>query len=79
MKIANTYKISIVPRGTGSGLSGGSIPIKGGVVLHTVDMNRILDVDKENLTILVEPGVITSESMMLFHRLDFFILRIRQV
>ncbi len=61
MKVVNAYKIPIVPRGTGSGLSGGSIPIKGGIVLPTTDMNKILDIDRENLTILVEPGVITSE------------------
>lgn len=53
--------VKIVPRGSGTGLSGGSVPIQGGIVLCMVRMNRILEIDDENLTVLCEPGVITAE------------------
>jgi glycolate oxidase len=49
----------VVTRGSGTGLSGGSIPVPGCIVLCTVRMNRILEVDAKNLTMLVEPGVTT--------------------
>ena len=42
-------------RGSGTGLSGGSVPIEGGIVLCMVRMNRILEIDEENLTVTVEP------------------------
>ncbi len=52
--------VPIVPRGSGTGLSGGSVPIQGGVVLSTVRMDRILEIDEENLTVLAETGVVTA-------------------
>jgi glycolate oxidase len=58
MKIANAAKIPVTPRGGGTNVSGGSIPIQGGIVLCTTRMNRILKVDKENLSATVEPGVV---------------------
>ena len=58
MKIANTEKIPVTPRGGGTNVSGGSIPIRGGIVLCTARMNRILKIDKENLSATVEPGVV---------------------
>jgi len=61
MKIANKYKIPVTPRGAGSGLSGGAVPAYGGVVLSFEKMNRILEVDKDNLVVVVEPGVVTNE------------------
>ena len=61
MKLANREKISVTARGAGSGLSGGAVPIHGGIVLDCCRMNHILDVDKANMTVTVEPGVITSE------------------
>ena len=54
--------IAITPRGAGSGLSGGSIPAYGGVVLSLERMNRILEIDIENLIVVIEPGVITTDS-----------------
>ena len=50
----------LVTRGSGTGLSGGSVPVAGCVVLCTVDMNRVLELDERNLTVRVEPGVITQ-------------------
>ena len=61
MKLANREKIPVTARGAGSGLSGGAVPIHGGIVIDCCRMNHILDVDKGNMTVTVEPGVITSE------------------
>lgn len=58
LKLANKDKIPVVPRGGGSGLSGGALPVKGGILLVLTGMNRILEIDKENMTVTVEPGVI---------------------
>ncbi len=60
MKIAHAHKISVVPRGAGSGMTGGSLPLKGGLVLAMAKMNHILEVDTENQIAVVEPGVITG-------------------
>ena len=61
VKLANREKIPVTARGAGSGLSGGAVPIYGGIVIDCCRMNHILDVDKANMTVTVEPGVITSE------------------
>jgi len=61
MKLANRERIPVTPRGAGSGLSGGAVPVKGGIVLLVDRMNRILDVDAENMMVVVEPGVVTNE------------------
>ena len=61
MKLANNYKIPVTPRGAGSGLSGGAVPIYSGIVLSVERMNRILEIDRENLVVVVEPGVVTNE------------------
>ncbi len=58
LKLANTHLFSVIPRGQGTGLTGGSVPFKGGVVLSFTRMNRILEIDPENLIAVVEPGVI---------------------
>ncbi len=50
--------IPVTPRGAGTGLSGGASPVKGGVVLDMSGMNRILEIDVENLQVIVEPGVV---------------------
>lgn len=61
LSLANREKISVTPRGGGTGLSGGAIPIFGGIVLSLERMNKILEVDTDNLMVTVEPGVITGE------------------
>ncbi len=60
MKLANRERIAVTPRGAGSGLSGGAVPLRGGIVLLVDRMNRILEVDRENLFVVVEPGVVTA-------------------
>jgi len=64
MKLANAEKIPVTPRGGGTNVSGGSIPIMGGIVLCTTKMNKILKVDKENLTATVEPGLVLQDLTM---------------
>ncbi|MGI8965535.1 MAG: FAD-binding oxidoreductase [Limisphaerales bacterium] len=59
LKLANEKNLAVVTRGSGTGLSGGSMPNKDCVVLCTVKMDKILEVDRANLTMLVEPGVLT--------------------
>ncbi|MHB1005087.1 MAG: FAD-binding oxidoreductase [Chloroflexota bacterium] len=61
LRVANAEGIPVVPRGSGTSLSGGSTPIHGGIVLHMARLNRILDVDVPNCTATAEPGVITAD------------------
>jgi glycolate oxidase len=60
MQYAGTRNIPVVPRGAGSGLTGGAVPSQGGIVLVLERMNRILEIDAENLCATVETGVITA-------------------
>lgn len=60
MELANIHGFPVVPRGGGSGLAGGCLANCGGVVLSTIKMNRILQIDSENLLMKVEPGVISQ-------------------
>ena len=59
LQLANETKVAVVTRGSGTGLSGGSVPSRDCVVLCMVKMDKILEVDRANLTMLVEPGVTT--------------------
>jgi len=61
LKLANRERIPVTPRGAGSGLSGGAVPVFGGIVLLFDRMNRILEVDRGNMMCVVEPGVVTNE------------------
>jgi glycolate oxidase len=61
LKVANDSKTAVVTRGSGTGLSGGSLPARDCIVLCTVKMGAILEVDRANLTMLVEPGVTTLQ------------------
>jgi len=58
--LANLHRFPVVPRGAGTGFSGGSLPVRGGVVLSTERMDRIVSIDTENLYAVVEPGVVTG-------------------
>jgi len=60
LQFANTHKIPVYPRGAGSCLTGGAIPLHGGIVLDLTRMNKILEIIPENLTATVEPGVVTQ-------------------
>ncbi|HEX6193407.1 MAG TPA: FAD-linked oxidase C-terminal domain-containing protein [Chitinophagaceae bacterium] len=60
LKICNTHRIPVTPRGAGTGLSGGALAHLGGVLLSTERMNSILEIDERNLQVTTEPGVITE-------------------
>jgi len=60
-RLAQRERIPVTPRGAGYGLSGGAVPSLGGIVLSLEKMNRILEIDEENLMVTVEPGVITND------------------
>src|ERR1017187_5046650 len=59
LQLANAEGFKVVPRGSGTNLSGGTIPVENGIVLVTVKMDRILEIDPRNLTALVQPGGLT--------------------
>ncbi len=61
MRLAQRARVPVTPRGAGTGLSGGAVPVAGGIVLSLERMSRILEIDKANLMVTVEPGVITGE------------------
>ena len=69
---ANQHKIPVVPRGAGTGLVGGAVAIHGGIMLCTSKMNRILELDEENLTLTVEPGVMLMSIAAYVEPLGFF-------
>lgn len=58
LKLATRERIPVTPRGAGTGLSGAALPVYGGIVLSLEKMNRILEIDEQNLMAVVEPGVI---------------------
>ncbi len=61
LKLCTEYRVPIVPRGAGTGFSGGSLPISGGICLSLEKMNKILEIDTENLVAHVEAGVINYD------------------
>ncbi len=61
LTLANSLGFPVVPRGSGTGTTGGSVAVEGGVVLVTTRMNQILKIDTDNFTAEVEPGVITGD------------------
>ncbi len=72
VKLAHTNSVPILPRGAGSGFTGGTLPVKGGIVLVVTRMNRILEIDQDNLIAVVEPGVVTSELQRATEKLGLF-------
>ena len=61
MALAHREKVPILGRGSGTNLTGGTIPVRGGIVVHFSRMNRILEIDIPNRTVTVEPGIITLD------------------
>jgi glycolate oxidase len=61
MKVLNRYKVPVVGRGSGTNLCGGTVAVMGGIVMVMHRMNRILEMDMENLTAVVQPGMITAQ------------------
>ena len=72
MRLAWEWEIPVIPRGAGSGFTGGSLPVKGGMVVSTERLDRILEIDERNLTALVEPGVVTAKLQEAVEALGLF-------
>jgi len=70
--LANREYFPIIPRGAGSGMSGGALPVKGGLVLAMDRFDRILLIDQDNLIVKVEPGVITARLQEEVEKVDLF-------
>jgi glycolate oxidase len=60
LRLANEYHFPVVPRGAGTGTTGGALAVQGGLVVVTSRLNRILEIDPDNFIAVVEPGVITG-------------------
>ena len=61
LSLCNEYRIPVIPRGAGTGVTGGAVPVAGGVVLSLEKMNTILEIDTENMIAVCQPGVITGQ------------------
>ena len=72
MELANRERLPVIPRGAGSGFTGGTLPVKGGIVLVLTRMNAILAIDEDNLTAVVQPGVITAHLQSAVEKLGLF-------
>ena len=72
VKLANEEKFPVIPRGAGSGFTGGTLPVEGGLVLVMARFNRIIEIDTENLIAFVEPGVVTGNFQKEVEKLGLF-------
>ncbi|MGM8211922.1 glycolate oxidase subunit GlcD [Virgibacillus sp. W0430] len=85
VELCNNEKVPIIPRGSGTNLCAGTTPLKGGIVLLLNKMNKIVEIDEENLTMTVQPGVYTktiheaAESIGLFYPPDPGSMHISQI
>jgi glycolate oxidase len=61
LRLAREHRLPVTPRGAGTGMTGGCLPARGGIVLSTEPMRRILEIDADDLVAVVEPGVITGD------------------
>jgi glycolate oxidase len=61
MRLASEHRVPVVPRGAGSGLSGGAAGIEGGLTIALTKMDRVLEIDRENLVVVTQPGIINAE------------------
>ena len=71
-KICYKHEISIVPRAQGTNHCGGTRPVKNSIVIHFSKMNRIIDIDKENLVAIVEPNVVIGDLNKELNKLNLF-------
>ena len=72
MKYAFENEISVTPRGAGTGMTGGSIPLNGAIVLSLEKMNKLVELDTNNLNVVVEPGIINGRLQRDLEHLGFF-------
>jgi len=72
LRLANKHLFPIIPRGMGTGFSGGSIPVRGGVVLVMTRFNQVIEIDTENMIAIVEPGVVTGDFQKQVEKIGLF-------
>ncbi len=72
LRFASSHGIPVVPRGAGTGLSGGSVPARGGIALVLASMRRIKEIDSGSMLVVCEPGVITGELQRMVEEAGFF-------
>ncbi len=72
LRLANRYEVPVVPRGAGTGFSGGSLAVRGGVVLLLDRLNRIIEIDPAKREAVVEPGVVTENLQHAAEELGLF-------
>jgi glycolate oxidase len=72
MKFSSANEVPVIPRGAGSGMTGGAVPSKGAIVMSLERMNKILEIDRENMQVLVEPGVINGTLQKVLEWQGFF-------
>ena len=61
LRLASAHRVPVVPRGAGSGLSGGAAGIEGGLTIALTRMDRVLEIDRENLVVVTQPGILNAE------------------
>ena len=61
LKLANKYRIPVIERGAGTNHAGGCAPVKGGIILHFSKMNKIIEINNQDLTCRVQPGVVVAD------------------
>ena len=72
LKIANKYEVPIYARGAGSGLTGGAVPLMGGIVFDLKNMDRIIEICPDDFVATVEPGVVTKQLQDEVAKYDLF-------
>ena len=72
VRLAHRERIPVTPRGAGTSTTGGAIPVQGGIVLDLSGMNRIKEIDADNLLAVVEPGVVTGQFQAEVEKLGLF-------
>jgi len=72
VRLCAAARVPIVPRGAGTGYTGGAVPVRGGIVIALERMNRILEIDEGNLVAVVEPNVVTGDLQAAVERVGLF-------
>lgn len=72
LKLANKFNFPVIPRGAGTGFTGGTLPVEGGVILVLTKMNKILKIDPANLLAIAEPGVVTYDLQKEVEKIGLF-------
>ncbi len=72
MRYAYDNDLAVVPRGAGTGMTGGSVPVKGCLILSLERMNHVIEIDRDNMTVLVEPGLINGRLQRIVEKEGLF-------